>query len=204
MSLLHQENQDDAARGEELTKGTSHVVIASVAAAVVVTIIIAVYAITGQKPPLATGEVVAVWAHPQHTQTSGYDASGVRMPQESFDQVMVFAHVRLRNQSKVPLFMWNIASNAMLADGIHTSYAASTSDYDRVFVAYPSLAVPHGKALPREIDIEPGQTVEGTFVSVFTNVTKEQWEARKALTFTFVFRYQPNLVVTPGVTVTEQ
>jgi hypothetical protein len=203
MSLLHQEEHDDAARGEDYTKGTSHVVIAAVVAAVVVTIFIAIYVISGQKPALATGEVTGVWAHPQHTQTAGYDAGGVPIPQETFDQVMLFARVRIYNQSKVPLFLWNIASNATLADGIHTSWAASTSDYDRIFVAYPSLSVPHGKALARETEIDPGQTVEGTFVSVFNNVTKDQWDARKALNFTFAFRYQPNMVLTPKVTVTQ-
>lgn len=204
MSLLHQEEQDDAARGESFTKGTSHLIIAAVIAAVVVTIIIAVYVISGQKPPLAAGEVVGAWAHPVHTQTAGYDAGGVPIPEESFDQVMVFAKVRLTNQSKVPLFLWNIGSSATLADGVHTSWAASASDYDRVFVAYPKLTVPHGKALARETEIDPGQTVEGNFVSVFNNVTKDQWDARKALNFTFAFRYQPNLVLTPKVTVTQQ
>ncbi len=204
MSLLNQEEHDDAARGEEYTKGTSHVVIASVIAAVVVTVLIAIYVISGQKPALAAGEVEAVWAHPEHTQTAGYDAGGVPIPQETFDQVMVFTKVRLTNQSKVPLFLWNIASNATLADGVHTSWAASTSDYDRVFAAYPKLSVPRGKALARETEIDPGQTVEGNFVSVFNNVTKDEWDARKALNFTFAFRYQPNLVLTPKVTVTQQ
>ena len=67
MSLLHQDSPeeiDDAALGEELTKGTSHVVVATVIAAVVVTIAIAIYVLAGQKPPAATGEIVQVWAHP--------------------------------------------------------------------------------------------------------------------------------------------
>lgn len=203
MSLLHQEEQDDAARGEELTKGTSHVIIASVIAAVVVTIAIAAYFISGQNKPLVTGDVIAVWAHPQHTETSGFDASGALMPKESFDQVMVFAEVRLHNQSKVPLMMNNIVTNATLDDGIHSSYAAPAPEYDRIFVAYPNLPVPHGKPLALETLIDPGQTVEGAFVSAF-KLNKQQWDERKALTFTFAFRYQPNLVVTPKVPITEQ
>jgi len=203
MSLLHQEEHDDAALGEELTKGTSHVVIASVVAAVVVTIAIAAYFIAGQNKPLATGEVVAVWAHPQHTETSGFDASGAVMPKEVFDQVMVFADVKLHNQSNVPLMMQNIITNATLDDGIHSSYAAPASEYERIFVAYPNLPVPHGKPLSLETEIDPGQTVEGTFVSAF-KLDKQQWGARKALNFTFAFRYQPSLVLTPQTPVTEQ
>ena len=67
MSLLQQDSTsvDDAARGESLTRGTSHVVWAAIVATVVVSIAIAIYVIVEQKPPVATGEIVAVWAHPQ-------------------------------------------------------------------------------------------------------------------------------------------
>ena len=92
MSLLQQEESDDAARGEELTKGTSHVVIAALVATMVVSAAIALYAIVGQKPPFANGEITAIWVHPQHTETSGFDASGAPMPKQSVDQVMVFDH----------------------------------------------------------------------------------------------------------------
>src|ERR1035438_5962332 len=111
MSLLHQDSSeeiDDAARGEEFTKGSSHVLWASLVAGVLVTIAIAVYVLAGQKPPAATGEIQQVWVHPQHTETSGLDANGAPMPKESFDQVMVFALVKLQNQSKQPLFLHNI------------------------------------------------------------------------------------------------
>lgn len=207
MSLLHQdsaEELDDAAKGEELTRGTSHRVIATVVAAIVVTILIALYVIAGQKPPMATGEVVAVWVHPLHVQSSGFDANGMPMAKENFDQVLVFAQVRLHNQSKMPLYLTNILTNAALADGIHSSYAATAGDFNRVFVAYPGIPVPHGTALsPFDEQINPGQTVEGMFVCAF-RLTKEQWDARKSLDFTFSFRYQPNLKLTPHVPITEQ
>jgi hypothetical protein len=206
MSLLHQETPeeiDDAARGEEFTKGSSHVIWASVIAAILVTIAIAVYVITGQKPPAAAGEIIAVWAHPQHTETSGFDANGAPMAKEAFDQVLVFVQVRLHNQSKQPLFLLNILTNATLEDGIHSCYAASASDYERVFLAYPGIPVPHGKALPINATLEPGQTLEGTAVSAF-RLTKQQWDARKDLNFSFAFRYQPGLVLAPHVAVIEQ
>ena len=52
MSLLHQEELDDAARGEELTRGTSHVVIAAIIAGLVMCIAIGIYAIAGQNAAL--------------------------------------------------------------------------------------------------------------------------------------------------------
>jgi hypothetical protein len=199
MSLLHQEPSqelDDAARGESFTRGTSHIVWASVAAAVLVTIAIAVYVISGQKPPVATGEVLDIWAHPMHTVTPAFDASGSPMSQETFDQVLVFTKVRLKNLSKGPLFLHQITTNVTLDDGIHTSYAAMPSQYERIFIAYPNLGQWKGAALSPETSIEAGQTVEGTFVSSF-RMTKEQWDARKSLDYSFAFRYQPILTVKP-------
>lgn len=198
MSLLQQDSTklDDAARGEEFTKGSSHVVVASIIAAVLVTVAIAVYVITGQKPPVATGEIEQVWTHAQHSESSGFDANGAPMPKEVMDQVYVFALVKLHNQSQQPLFLRNIMANAKFDDGIHSSYAATAADYDRVYVAYPSMPVPHGKALSMSSTIDPGQTIEGTIVSAF-HLTKQQWDARKDLSFTFSFQYQPDLELTP-------
>jgi len=205
MSLLKQDSPelDDAALGEDYTKGSSHVVWASLASAVLVTIAIAVYVIAGQKPPVATGQIEQVWAHAQHSESSGVDANGEPMPKDSFDQVLVFTQVKLHNQSQQPLFLHSITTNAKLDDGIHSSYAATPADYDRVFLAYPSMPVPHGKALPIETTIDPGQTLEGTFVSSF-RLTKQQWDARKDLDFTFALRYQQSLVLAPHGAVIDQ
>ncbi len=205
MSLLQQggPDLDDAAKGESFTKGTSHVVIAAVVATILVSVAIAAYIIAGQKPPAVTGEVLSVIAHPLHAETSGFDASGAVIPTESFDQVYVFTQVRLHNQSQGPMFLSNMMTNATLPDGIHSSYAASSSDYDRIFLAYPGIPVPHNKALPLDATIAPGETVEGTVVSAF-KLTRQEWDARKDLSFTFAFRYQPNLVLTPHLAVIDQ
>jgi hypothetical protein len=172
-------------------------------AGVIVTASIAIYVITGQKPPAATGEIEQIWVHPQHTETSGFDANGAPMAKQAFDQVYVFALVKLHNQSKNRLFLHNAMTNATMDDGIHSSYAATVSDYNRVFLAYPSIPVPHGKPLSPQSTIEPGQTVEGTIVSAF-RLTQEQWGARKDLNFSFGIQYQPDLVVAPHVPITVQ
>ena len=185
MSLLHQESQqdqDDAARGEELTQGTSHLVWAAIAATVVVSVAIAIYVIAGQKPPVATVEVEEIWAHPMHTVTPGFDASGAAVPVDAYDQVLVFTRVKLHNQTKHPLFLHQIMTNATLADGIHSSYAAEPSQYDRVFLAYPDLAPWHSNGLSPETTIEAGQTVEGTFVSPFVWTSSSGTRARSSTT----------------------
>ena len=198
MSLLRQNDEelDDAARGEELTKGTSHVVVASIVAVAVVCIAVALYVVLERTPPAATGDVVAVWAVPHHTETEGLDASGASIPTESFDQMLVFAQVRLHNQSKLPLFLNGVTGNVTLADGVHTSYAASQSGYNDVFLAYTDLKVPHGTPLKSDLTLQPGQTVEGAIVCAF-RMTKKDWDARKSLDFGFGFQYQPPLKLTP-------
>ena len=206
MSLLQQDSTelDDAARGESYTRGTSHVFVAAVVATAVVGVAIAIYVIAGQKPPVATAQIISVWAHPQHTETSGFDASGAPMPKEVVDQVMVFTEVRLKNQTDHPLFLVNVTTNVTLPDGIHSSYAANKGDYDRVFVAYPDLPVPHLTPIsPLDTEIDPGQSVEGTFFSAF-KMTKAEWDTHKKLDYTFTLRYQPALELTPTVPVTEQ
>lgn len=204
MSLLQQDPSglDDSARGEELTKGTSHIVLATVIAAVAVTVAVAIYILAEQKPPAATGEVTRVVAHMMHRETTGLDASGAPMPKEEFDQVLLFSHVKLHNQSKDPLFLHQVMANVTLDDGIHSSYAATPVDYERLFKAYPELAALHGASIPVETTIESGQTLEGDFVTAF-RMTKQQFEARKGMDYTVAFRYRPELKI-DSPTVTEQ
>lgn len=205
MSLL-QDSPDliDVKPGEDYARGSSHVIWAALIAAILVTAAIAIFVFANQKAPVATGEIIGVWAHPQHVETSGLDANGESMAAQNFDQVFVFTQVRLHNQSKDPLYLHNVMTNIKLDDGIHSSYAASAADYDRVYLAYPDMPVPHATALPTtDATIAPGQTLEGTFVSSF-RLNKEQWDARKDLNFTFALRYQPNLVLASQSQVTDQ
>ena len=220
MSLLHQDSPeeiDDAALGEEFTKGSSHVVRAGIIAAVLVTTIVAVFVLASQKPPAATGQIVQVWALPTHGETAGIDANGETMAKEYFDQVLVLAHVKLHNQSKYPISLQNVLANARLGDGIPLSVSAgSVAQYEEALIAYPQLAALHTNALPPHMILAPGQSVDGTAFWVF-RLTKQQWEARKdwgadpkhndpgsrfGLNFTFSIQYQPNLMLAPRSAVT--
>jgi hypothetical protein len=202
MSLLEQESQVEAS-GESYTRGTSHVIVATVVAVVLVSAAMTIYVISGEKPPAAVGDILEVWAHPMHSESSGFDASGAAIPKEESDQVLLFTHVRLRNQSKEPIFLHQIIANATLADGIHSSYAATTADYERVFKAYPDLMQWHAPPISPDLTIQPGETKEGTFVCSF-RMTKQDWESRKALDYTFNFQYMAGLKLTPKVSITER
>jgi hypothetical protein len=202
MSLLQQESREVA--GESYTKGTSHVIIATVVATVLVSIAIAAYIFMGEKPPAATGDILDVWAHPMHSETSGWDASGAAIPKEEINQVLLFTHVRLHNQSKQPIFLHQILANATQADGVVDSvYAAMPTDYERVFKAYPDLMQWHAPPISPDLTIKPGETKEGTFVCSF-RMKKADWDARKALDYTFNFQYLAALKLTLKGSVTER
>jgi len=201
MSLLEQESEASAS-GESYTKGTGHVIIATVVAVVLVSAAVTAYVISGEKPPAATGDILDVWAHPMHSETSGFDANGAAIPKEEIDQVLLFTHVRLHNQSKQPIFLHQIIANATLADGIHSSYAAMPSDYERVFKAYPDLMQWHAPPISPDLTLQPGETKEGTFVCSF-RMPKQDWESRQALDYTFNFQYMAGLKLTPKGSVIE-
>lgn len=205
MSLLHPQSEEDldaAAKGESYTRGTSHIVWASITAIVVITVAAVLYIYMGQKPPAATGEVLSIWTHSMHDESPGYDAAGVAMPQETNDHILVFTRVRIHNQGKIPLYLIHTFANATLNDGIHTSYAAMRTEYNQVFLAYPKLAAWRDTPLAPDLTLDPGQTVEGTIITSF-RVSRQQWDARKDLTFGFGFRYQPVLTLTPKVPIVE-
>jgi hypothetical protein len=206
MSLLQQESGnkiDDAALGEEFTKGSSHMITAGIIAAVLVTIALTVFVLTGEKKPVASGEIVQVWAHPRHVVTSGIDANGEPMAKESFDEVLVFAHVKLHNESQYPLVMQDVLANVKMADGILSVSAGSTIQYDEVFIAYPEIAAFRANALSPRVILDPGQSVDGT-VFWAMRLSKQEWDARKELNFTFRFQYQSSLVLAPHSAVTEE
>ena len=110
----------------------------------------------------------------------------------------------MHNQNKSPIFLHQILTNVTLADGsVDSSFATTASQYERIFKAYPDLSPWYSPPLSTELTIEPGQTVEGTFVSSF-RMAKDQWDARKALDFTFGFRYQPEVKVAATRPVTDR
>jgi hypothetical protein len=206
MSLLHQESPqdiDDAARGEEFTRGTTHVVWAGAIAALLVTVALALYVLSTQKPPVVSGEIVQVWARPNHVVTSGLDANGESVAKQSFDQVLVFARVKLRNQSKSPLILEDVLANLSQTDGILSVSAGSSGQYEEVFLAYPELAALHSTPLSPHATLDPGQSMEGSVFWIL-RMSRQEWDARRDLNFTFRFQYQANLVLAPHTAVMEQ
>lgn len=199
MSLLQIQNDpvhehDASSEGEDLAKGSSHIIWATLIAAIAITAAVWVFWTAIHKPPIATGQVTQIWAHGVHTLSTPIDANGVQYTPETFDQVLVFANLRLHNQSDKPIVLREVLINSTFEDGPHSSFVAGATDYQRIFVAYPELKDLRGEPIIRETVITPGQTLSGMVVSSF-RVTKEQWASHKDLSITVQFQYHPDLTI---------
>ena len=198
-SLSHR----DYPSGESFTRHSSHLRLATLISAVLVTAGIALFIYFAHTPPVSVGTVSGVWAHGVHTLSSSVDAAGVPVASEPYDQVLVFAKVRLHNQSNQPVVLREMMTNVTMEDGLRSSYVATETDYKRIFIAYPELAGLHAPPITRDTVIEPGESLEGMIVSSF-RCTKEMWATHKDLSFTFQFKLHPDLVIVPTSPIVEQ
>ena len=168
-----------------------------VIATIVVSIALALYVYLGQKPPVASGEVLASTVYPVHaTINNGAGGTdGMAGSSESIDQVIILAKIRIRNQTDIPLFMQDIGSAIKLPDGSEqTNVAASDQDMNRVFQAYPSLSYLRADPIHRDITLSPGQAAEGLAIFNYP-ITKEQWDTLQTAKVVVQFMHQKNLEI---------
>jgi hypothetical protein len=167
-----------------------------VIAAIVVSIALGLYVYLGQKPPVAAGEVLTMNLHPVHTLiNSGGGPEGMQGQGEYYDQLLILAKVRIRNQTDIPLFLQDISATIKLPDGSEqVNVTASDKDMDRVFQAYPSLAYLRTPSIPRDITLTPGQSVQGLTIFNFP-ISKDQWDKLQWAKVVISFMHQKNLEV---------
>ena len=108
---------------------------------------------------------------------------------------MVLMQVTLRNIGTKTLYIKEIKSDIMTDAGESVDDAASPSDYDRYFQAFPDLKMYATEPLKVETKILPGGEAQGSVMVAFP-ITKEQFYARKDLNVT-VFPYDQNAIVLP-------
>jgi hypothetical protein len=165
-------------------------------AAVLVTVAIAIYYYLIQKPPDAAGELLQINYYPVHTAINGGNGDpGMQGSKESYDQLIILAKLRVRNQTNIPLFLQDISASVTLPDGepqINVGLAAR--DFDRVFQAFPGLAPLRAQPFDRSATLQPGQSIEGLAVFNFP-MSKQQWDARKSGDVVVSFMHQPNLLL---------
>jgi hypothetical protein len=165
-----------------------------VIAAIVVSIALGLYVYLGQKPPVAAGEILTMNLYPVHALVnSGGGPEGMPGQGEYYDQLLILAKIRIRNQTDIPLFMQDISATIKLPDGSEqVNVTASDKDMDRVFQAYPSLSYLRTDSIRRDITLSPGQSVQGLTIFNFP-ITKEQWDTLQSAKVVVSFMHQKNL-----------
>lgn len=150
------------------------------AAAIVAGALVAAWFYFGQRSAIANGDVARITLYPIHNAMSGGgDEQGMQGQNQGYDQLIVFAQIHVHNLSKVPLTILELQGNVTMQDATEsTSLAASQTDANRLFGAYPKLAPLRMDPLLRDTVIQPGQTVEGMLVFNYS-MNKAQWEQRK-------------------------
>jgi hypothetical protein len=165
-----------------------------VIAFLVVSVAIGLYVYLGQKPPVAAGEILTMNLYPVHTLiNSGGGSEGMQGQGEYYDQLLILAKVRVRNQTDIPLFLQDVSSAIKLPDGSQqVNTTAADKDMDRVFQAYPSLSYLREDSIHRDITLSPGQSVQGLCIFNFP-ISKEQWDTLQSAKVVVSFMHQKNL-----------
>jgi len=145
-------------------------------ALVVVAIVVGVIAYLNRAKPVAQGGIDAVYFSEPAGMTNG----------------MALLQITLRNVGSKTLYIKAIKAN-LKTDQELSDDAASPSDYDRYFMAYPDLKGHAAQALVAEMKIAPGAEQKGTVLVSFP-VTREQFDARKDLNVT-IEPYDQNPIV---------
>lgn len=149
----------------------------------------------GRIPPPYSGQVVSFYAYPIHRDL---DRSGVTRGanghNETFDEVLVLADVRVKNLSKAPLKLSDIWAVLNLPGETLQSGASSEVDFHQVFDAYPDLKSHEKPPLVRGVTIQPGQQTEGMMVFYY-QINKALWNMRTGTNITLTFTTQNPLVL---------
>jgi hypothetical protein len=148
-----------------------------VIALAIVGIAVGVIAFVERSKPIAQGGIDAVYASQPANMAN----------------TMVALQVTVTNVGDKALYIKSISANLKTDQGDQSDDAASPSDYDRYFVAYPDLRQHAAQPLTVETKIMPGAEQKGTVLVAFP-VTEQQFNARKDLNVTIV-PYDQNPIV---------
>ncbi|MFZ0704298.1 MAG: hypothetical protein WAM71_01760 [Candidatus Korobacteraceae bacterium] len=144
-------------------------VLTLVIALVVVVVFIFGVAYVFRAKPIAQGQIENVFI----SQNKGQPNS------------MLAIQVSLKAVGDKPLYIKEITAELKTPTDTYTDEAASPSDYDRYFQAYPDLKDHAMKPLAVETKIPPGGQQTGTVIVTFP-IDQSDFDTRKSLTVTVV------------------
>ena len=139
---------------------------------------------------IAVVALIASLTQRPHSATTGSidDVISVEIPDQN--SIMVAINVSFQNNGEKPYWIHTIKADLDTATGSFTDDAASPSDFDRYFQAFPTLKQHALAPLEREAKINPGGHTAGTIIVVFP-VTPDAFANRKSLKVTIQPYDQP-------------
>ncbi|GGH16496.1 hypothetical protein [Silvibacterium dinghuense] len=166
-----------------------------IAAFVLVSLAIGAYAYFNRTAPASSGEVLSLNLYPIHRDLSTPGSvNGLGGQADLYDEMLIFADVRIRNLAKTPLILDDMWATVDLGDSEQRSTAVSQSDFDKVFLAYPDAHAFHKDPMPRNLSLAPGEQHEGLMIFHY-EIPKAQWDARKSMDLHISFKNQNDLVI---------
>ena|ERR1700688_1831799 len=139
---------------------------------------------------IAVIALIASLSQRPHSATAGSidDVVSVEIPDQN--SIMVAINVSFQNNGAKPYWIHTIKADLDTTTGSFTDDAASPSDFDRYFQAFPTLKQHALSPLEREARINPGGRTAGTIIVVFP-VTPDAFANRKSLKVTIQPYDQP-------------
>lgn len=173
----------------------SRIILIIIAAIVIPVVVVGGYVWFNRAPTPYSGQVLSVNVYPIHRDLSQPTTTeGVGGQNDVYDEMLIFVDVRIQNLAKIPLFVHDMWSTVNLPNESDRSTAASGSDFDKVFIAYPDTKQYQKPILPRDITIQPGQSVEGTMIFNY-QMSQAQWDTRSGMDLSISFLHQYPLVM---------
>lgn len=157
---------------------------------------VAAYVWIARVPTPYKGQVLTVHVYPIHRDmTQPTTTEGLGGQKETYDEIIVLADVSIQNVSqKVPLFLRDMSAVVNLPDETDRSTAASASDFEKVFEAYPDLQQYKKAPLQRDLTLQPGQQAEGQLIFNY-QMSQQQWDTRTGMDINISFIHQQPMVM---------
>ena len=125
------------------------------------------------------GAIYSLLQRPHSTAAGAIDdIVAVEIPDQN--AVMVAINVSFQNHGEKAFWIHSMKADLDTATGSFSDDAASASDFDRYFQAFPALKERALSPLKLEDKIEPGASAKGTIIVSFP-VTKDAFASRKSL-----------------------
>jgi hypothetical protein len=141
-----------------------------VVAVVIVFVAIAGYVLMNRVAPTAEGAISAV---------SLYQPLPAQMPNSTLpppnNGLIALVPVKVRNVSTKPLSVQELTAVVRLGDTDYKSSAATSSDFEKVFLYYPDLSAYRKPPFLRHSQIPPGGELQGLAIFDFA-LTEDQWK----------------------------